>query len=106
MRRKIVKYPHSAQLYDLYQQGRKACSAYWVKIYRLFNDANTTKEVDPLHSENAELFRETFKGMELFCDDWYQSVMDILRQIPRTSLQAKFTADIADADKKISKLYA
>lgn len=83
MRQKIVGYPHSAQLYGLYRQGKEACSTYWVKVHRLFDDADITKEVDP-----------------------YQAVMDILRQIPRTSLQAKFTADIMDADKKLGKLYA
>ncbi len=96
---------YSVQLYDLYRKGKEACSIFRVEIHRLVENIDADTDIFMWSSEMRQAFENTFKRLDLLSSEWYESVMDILNQIPLTSLRARFSMDIKTTDGELRALY-
>lgn len=96
---------YSTRLYDLYSKGKEACSIFQVEIRQLADSIDIETDMFMWPDEARRAFEDTFKRLDLLSSEWYESVMDILNQIPLTSLRARFSMDIKTTDGELRALY-
>ncbi len=96
---------YSTRLYDLYRKGKEACSIFQVEIRRLADNIDMEADVFMWPDETRRAFEDTFKRLDVLSSEWYESVMDILNQIPLTSLRARFSMDVKTTNGELRALY-
>lgn len=96
---------YSTRLYDLYGKGKEACSVFQVEICRLADSIDMEADMFMWPEEVRRAFEDTFKRLDLLSSEWYELVMNILNQIPLTSLRARFSMDVKTTDGELRALY-
>ena len=96
---------YSAQLYDLYGKGKEACSIFQVEKHRLAESIDTEADIFTWSVETRQIFEDTFKRLDSLSSEWYESVMNILNQIPLTNLKARFSMDVKATEGELRALY-
>lgn len=96
---------YSTQLYDLYSKGKEACSIFQVEIRQLADSIDIETDMFMWPDGARRAFEDTFKRLDLLSSKWYESVMDILNQIPLTSLRARFSMNVKTTDGELRALF-
>lgn len=98
-------YDYSVQLYDLYGKGKEVYSIFQVEIRRLTDSINPERDILSWPDEDRKAFEDAFKRLNRLSSEWYESVMNILNQIPLISLRARFSMNVKTAEGELLALY-